>query len=241
MGVSAFAQVTVVSQFSIVKVPDNSDPDVCALLGCGVTTGFGATQNNVQVGAGDRVAVIGLGAVGLAAVQGARYSKASQIIAVDLNAGKFELARKYGATDVLNPASLPEGKSLSDALLEMSDGGLDYVFECVGNTNLMKQGLLACHKGWGKLVVIGVAPAGAEIAFRPFLVVTGRWVGGSAFGGVKGKSQLPGYLELVRQGHLQLDDMITARFPSFSKLNDAAHEMHAGTAIRSTFDMAKAE
>lgn len=243
MGVSAFSQVSVVCAISLVKVPADSDPEVCALLGCGVTTGFGATQNNVHVAEGDRVAVIGLGAVGLSSIQGAAFSKASQIIAVDMNESKFELARRFGATHCLNPASpsaadasIPATASLSDALIALSNGGLDYVFECVGSTTTMKQGLLACHKGWGKLVVIGVAPAGAELSFRPFLVVTGRHVLGSAFGGVKGKTQLPQYLQLVKDGRLKVHELITGRF-NISQLNDALHELEAGRALRSTFDM----
>eukprot|EP00762_Andalucia_godoyi_P002391 ANDGO_02699.mRNA.1 putative S-(hydroxymethyl)glutathione dehydrogenase 1 len=240
MGVSAFSQVSVVSAFSIVKVTADSDPETCALLGCGVTTGFGATQNNVKVEEGDRVAILGLGAVGLAAIQGAAFSKAKQIIAVDINEDKFALARKFGATDCVNPSKLDAASpnALADALIGLSDGGLDYVFECVGSVSLMKLGLLACHKGWGKLVVIGVAAAGTELSFRPFLVVTGRHVLGSAFGGVKGKSQLPQYLELVKLGHIKIADLITGRF-GLSQLNEAAHLMHEGKAIRSTFDMSK--
>ncbi|CAB4402051.1 unnamed protein product [Rhizophagus irregularis] len=193
MGCSTFSQYTVLSEISVAKINPKAPLDKVCLLGCGITTGYGAATKTANVQPGSTVAVFGCGGVGLSVIQGAAARKASQIIAVDKNPKKFEYAKKLGATDFVNPDDYD--KPIQQVLIEMTDGGLDYTFECIGNTKLMRAALESCHKGWGESIIIGVAGAGEEISTRPFQLVTGRVWKGSAFGGVKGRSELPSLVE----------------------------------------------
>jgi len=193
MGCSTFSEYTVLPEISLAKVNKEAPLEEVCLLGCGVTTGMGAVMNTAKVEEGATVAIFGLGGIGLSAVIGATMAKASRIIAIDINESKFELAKKLGATDFINPKD--HDKPIQDVIVELTDGGVDYSFECVGNVNLMRSALECCHKGWGESVVIGVAGAGQEISTRPFQLVTGRVWRGSAFGGVKGRTELPDYVE----------------------------------------------
>ncbi|MCK7596236.1 S-(hydroxymethyl)glutathione dehydrogenase/class III alcohol dehydrogenase [Microbulbifer sp. CAU 1566] len=230
MGTSTFSEYTVLPEISVAKVNKNAPLEEVCLLGCGVTTGLGAVANTAKVEEGATVAVFGLGGIGLATIIGARLAKASRIIAVDINEGKFELAKKLGATDCINPKNYD--KPIQEVIVELTDGGVDYSFECIGNVNVMRSALECCHKGWGESVIIGVAGAGQEISTRPFQLVTGRVWRGTAFGGVKGRSQLPDYVERYLAGEFQLDDFITHTMP-LEKINEAFDLMHEGKSIRS--------
>ena len=194
-----------------------------------MTTGIGAVHNTAKVQAGDTVAVFGLGGIGLAVIQGARQAKAGRIIGIDTNPGKFELAKIMGATDCINPKDA--SKSIQDVIVEMTDGGVDFSFECIGNVQVMRAALESCHKGWGESVIIGVAGAGQEISTRPFQLVTGRVWRGSAFGGVRGRTQLPGMVEDAMRGDIQLDPFITHTMP-LERINEAFDLMHEGKSIR---------
>ncbi|MGQ7245933.1 S-(hydroxymethyl)glutathione dehydrogenase/class III alcohol dehydrogenase [Halomonas sp. V046] len=229
MGTSTFSEYTVVPEVSLAKVSKDAPLDKICLLGCGVTTGIGAVLNTAKVEPGATVAVFGLGAIGLAVIQGAVMAKASRIIAIDVNADKFELARQFGATEFVNPKDYSD--SIQQVIVDLTDGGVDYSFECIGNVNVMRSALECCHKGWGESIVIGVAGAGEEIATRPFQLVTGRVWKGSAFGGVKGRSQLPGYVERYMNGEINIDDFITHNMP-FEKINEAFELLHNGESIR---------
>lgn len=209
MGTSCFSQYTVCSQYSLVKVDPKAPQEKTCLLGCGITTGYGAATKTAKVEEGSTVAVFGIGCVGLAVLEGAVHSKAKRIIAVDVNDGKQEWARKFGATDFVNPTKLSDGQTIVDKLVEMTDGGLDYTFDCTGNVKVMRSALEACHKGWGVSTVIGVAAAGQEISTKPFQLVTGRKWQGSAFGGVKGKTDLPGIIEKYLKKEFKIDEYIT--------------------------------
>nr|WP_261845212.1 S-(hydroxymethyl)glutathione dehydrogenase/class III alcohol dehydrogenase [Aliamphritea ceti] len=230
MGCSTFSEYTVLPEISLAKVNPEAPLEEICLLGCGVTTGMGAVINTAKVEAGATVAVFGLGGIGLSAIIGATMAKASRIIAIDINTSKFELARKLGATDCINPKE--HEQSIQDLIVEMTDGGVDYSFECIGNTQVMRSALECCHKGWGESVIIGVAGAGQEISTRPFQLVTGRVWRGSAFGGVKGRSELPDYVERYLQGEFRLDDFITHTM-GLEKINEAFDLMHQGKSIRS--------
>ena len=230
MGTSTFSEYTVLPEISVAKVSKDAPLEEICLLGCGVTTGMGAVANTAKVEEGATVAVFGLGGIGLATIIGARLAKASRIIAVDINPGKFELAKKLGATECINPKDYD--KPIQEVIVELTDGGVDYSFECIGNVNVMRSALECCHKGWGESVIIGVAGAGQEISTRPFQLVTGRVWRGTAFGGVKGRSQLPGYVERYMAGEFKLDDFITHTMP-LEKINDAFDLMHEGKSIRS--------
>ncbi|WP_295798148.1 S-(hydroxymethyl)glutathione dehydrogenase/class III alcohol dehydrogenase [uncultured Microbulbifer sp.] len=230
MGTSTFSEYTVLPEISVAKVNKDAPLEEICLLGCGVTTGMGAVANTAKVEEGATVAVFGLGGIGLATIIGARLAKAGRIIAIDINEGKFELAKKLGATDCINPKNYD--KPIQEVIVELTDGGVDYSFECIGNVNVMRSALECCHKGWGESVIIGVAGAGQEICTRPFQLVTGRVWRGTAFGGVKGRSQLPEYVERYMAGEFQLDDFITHTMP-LEKINDAFDLMHEGKSIRS--------
>lgn len=230
MGTSTFAEYTVVPEISLAKVNPQAPLDKVCLLGCGVTTGIGAVLNTAKVEPGATVAVFGLGGIGLSVIQGAKMAKASRIIGVDLNDGKREMAMKFGATDFVNPKNL--NVPVEQAIVEMTEGGVDYSFECVGNVKLMRTALECCHKGWGTSVVIGVAGAGEEISTRPFQLVTGRVWKGSAFGGVKGRTELPGYVDRYMSGEINIDDLVTFKMP-LSDINKAFDLMHEGKSIRS--------
>lgn len=236
MGCSTFSQYTVVADVSVVAVNEKAGFDKICLLGCGITTGYGAATITANVQEGDNVAVFGAGCVGLSVVQGAKERKAKKIIVVDINNKKSEWATKFGATDFVNPTELPEGTSIVLKLVEMTDGGCDFTFDCTGNVNVMRDALEACHKGWGTSIIIGVAAAGKEIATRPFQLVTGRVWKGAAFGGVKGRTQLPGIVEDYMDGKLKVDDFITHRHP-LEKINTAFDDMHHGDCIRAVIDL----
>ncbi|MCA1928563.1 S-(hydroxymethyl)glutathione dehydrogenase/class III alcohol dehydrogenase [Rheinheimera sp.] len=229
MGTSTFSEYTVLPEISLAKINKAAPLEKVCLLGCGVTTGMGAVMNTAKVKQGDTVAIFGLGGIGLSAVIGAVMAKASRIIAIDINESKFDIARQLGATDVINPKNFD--KPIQDVIVEMTDGGVDFSFECIGNVNVMRSALECCHKGWGESVIIGVAPAGAEISTRPFQLVTGRVWRGTAFGGVKGRTELPDYVERYLKGEFELDTFITHTMP-LEQINEAFDLMHEGKSIR---------
>ncbi|PPT80169.1 S-(hydroxymethyl)glutathione dehydrogenase/class III alcohol dehydrogenase [Xanthomonas arboricola pv. zantedeschiae] len=229
MGCSTFSEYTVVPEISLAVVNPEAPLEKVCLLGCGVTTGIGAVHNTAKVKPGESVAVFGLGGIGLAVIQGAVQAKAGRILAIDTNPGKFDLARSMGATDCINPKDYD--KPIQEVIVELTDGGVDFSFECIGNVNVMRSALECCHKGWGESVIIGVAGAGQEISTRPFQLVTGRVWRGSAFGGVKGRTQLPGMVEQSMKGEIDLDPFITHTMP-LEEINEAFHLMHEGKSIR---------
>ncbi len=230
MGTSTFSEYTVVAEVSLAKVPKDAPLEKICLLGCGVTTGIGAVLNTAKVEEGATVAIFGLGGIGLAAIIGAKMAKASRIIAIDINPDKFAIARELGATDCVNPKD--HDQPIQDVIIAMTDGGVDYSFECVGNVQLMRAALECSHKGWGESVIIGVAGAGQEISTRPFQLVTGRVWRGSACGGVKGRTELPGYVDKSQSGEIPLDTFITHTM-GLDDINSAFDLMHEGKSIRS--------
>jgi S-(hydroxymethyl)glutathione dehydrogenase/alcohol dehydrogenase len=236
MGCSTFSEYTVLPEISLAKVNKEAPLEEVCLLGCGVTTGMGAVMNTAKVEEGATVAIFGMGGIGLSAIIGATMAKSSRIIAIDINESKFELARKLGATDCINPNDYD--KPIQDVIVELTDGGVDYSFECIGNVNVMRSALECCHKGWGESVVIGVAGAGQEISTRPFQLVTGRVWKGSAFGGVKGRSELPGIVDRYMQGEFKLNDFITHTM-GLEGINEAFDLMHEGKSIRSVIHFDK--
>ncbi|MGL5452235.1 MAG: S-(hydroxymethyl)glutathione dehydrogenase/class III alcohol dehydrogenase [Aeromonas sp.] len=229
MGTSTFSEYTVLPEIAIAKVDPAAPLEEVCLLGCGVTTGIGAVMNTAKVKEGESVAIFGLGGIGLSAVIGARLAKAGRIIAIDINESKFELARKLGATDCINPNDYD--KPIQEVIVELTDGGVDFSFECIGNVKVMRAALECCHKGWGESVIIGVAGAGQEISTRPFQLVTGRVWRGSAFGGVRGRSELPSFVQRYMQGEFRLDDFITHTM-GLEQINEAFELMHQGKSIR---------
>ncbi|WP_339773235.1 S-(hydroxymethyl)glutathione dehydrogenase/class III alcohol dehydrogenase [uncultured Paraglaciecola sp.] len=229
MGCSTFSEYTVLPEISLAKVNPQAPLEEVCLLGCGVTTGMGAVMNTAKVEAGASVAIFGLGGIGLSAIIGAVMAGATRIIAIDINESKFDLAKKLGATECINPKDYEQ--PIQDVIVALTDGGVDYSFECIGNVNTMRSALECCHKGWGESVVIGVAGAGQEISTRPFQLVTGRVWRGSAFGGVKGRSELPGYVERYLAGEFALNDFITHTMP-LENINRAFDLMHSGESIR---------
>jgi S-(hydroxymethyl)glutathione dehydrogenase/alcohol dehydrogenase len=230
MGTSTFSEYTVLPEIAIAKINPAAPLDKVCLLGCGITTGIGAVLNTAKVRAGSTAAVIGLGGIGLSVIQGLVMAKAERIIAVDVNQQKFQIAKQLGATDFIVPQQ--SGRPLQEVIVEMTDGGVDYSFECIGNVKTMRAALECCHKGWGEATIIGVAAAGEEISTRPFQLVTGRVWRGTAFGGVKGRSQLPSYVEKYLAGEIKVDPMITHRLP-LESINQAFDLMHEGKSIRS--------
>ncbi|HBS24913.1 MULTISPECIES: S-(hydroxymethyl)glutathione dehydrogenase/class III alcohol dehydrogenase [Thalassospira] len=230
MGCSTFSEYTVLPEISIAKVNKTAPLEEVCLLGCGVTTGMGAATNAAKVKPGDSVAIFGLGGIGLSAIIGCKMAGASRIIAIDINEKKFELAKQLGATDCINPKD--HDKPIQEVIVDMTDGGVEYSFECIGNVNIMRSALECCHKGWGESVIIGVAGAGQEISTRPFQLVTGRVWRGTAFGGVKGRSQLPDYVERYLKGEFKLSDFITHTM-KLEDINEAFDLMHEGESIRS--------
>jgi S-(hydroxymethyl)glutathione dehydrogenase/alcohol dehydrogenase len=219
-----------VPEVSLAKVNKEAPLDKVCLLGCGVTTGIGAVFNTAGVEEGSTVAVFGLGAIGLSVIQGARMANASRIIAIDINPSKFDFAKQLGATECVNPKDYDD--PIQQVIVELTDGGVDYSFECIGNVNIMRAALECAHKGWGESTIIGVAGAGEEISTRPFQLVTGRVWRGSAFGGVKGRTQLPDYVNRYMNGEINIDDFVTHDLP-FEKINEAFDLLHEGKAIRS--------
>ncbi|QUM86965.1 MULTISPECIES: S-(hydroxymethyl)glutathione dehydrogenase/class III alcohol dehydrogenase [unclassified Moritella] len=236
MGCSTFSEYTVLPEISLAKVNKEAPLEEVCLLGCGVTTGMGAVLNTAKVQEGDTVAVFGLGGIGLSAIIGAQMAKAGRIIAIDINESKFELARQLGATDCINPKNYD--KPIQDVIVELTDGGVDYSFECIGNVDVMRSALECCHKGWGESIVIGVAGAGKEISTRPFQLVTGRVWRGSAFGGVKGRSELPEIVERYMAGDFKLNDFITHTM-GLEDINESFELMHKGESIRTVIHFDK--
>lgn len=230
MGTSTFSEYSVVAEVSLAKISKQAPLDKVCLLGCGVTTGIGAVLKTAKVEPGSTVAVFGLGGIGLSVVQGAVMARADRIIAIDNNPDKFEMARMLGATDFLNPTASDE--PIQDLVVDLTDGGVDYSFECVGNVDLMRSALECCHKGWGESIIIGVAGAGQEIHTRPFQLVTGRVWRGTAFGGVKGRTELPGFVDQYMDGEIKLDELITFTM-GLEEINLAFDYMHEGKSIRS--------
>ena len=230
MGTSTFSNFTVVPEIALAKIREDAPFDKVCYIGCGVTTGIGAVIFTAKVEVGSKVIVFGLGGIGLNVIQGARLAGADMIVGVDLNPGREAMARKFGMTHFVNPAEV-EG-DLVPYLVSLTKGGADYTFECIGNTKVMRQALESAHKGWGTSVIIGVAPAGAEISTRPFQLVTGRNWRGSAFGGARGRSDVPKIVDWYMDGKIDIDSLITHTMP-LEKINDAFDLMHRGESIRS--------
>ena len=230
MGTSTFSEYSIAAEVSLAKISKEAPLDKVCLLGCGVTTGIGAVLNTAKVEAGSTIAVFGLGGIGLSVVQGAGLAQAGRIIAVDTNPEKFDMAKLLGATDFVNPKDYDS--PIQEVIVDMTDGGVDYSFECVGNVDLMRAALECCHKGWGESIIIGVAGSGQEISTRPFQLVTGRVWRGTAFGGVKGRSQLPGMVDQYMGGEIKLDEFITFTM-GLEDINQAFDYMHEGKSIRS--------
>lgn len=230
MGTSTFSQYTVMPEISVAKIREDAPFDKVCYIGCGVTTGVGAVVNTAKVRPGDRVVVFGLGGIGLNVIQGARMVGADMIIGVDINPARQTLAEKFGMTHFVNPKEV-EG-DLVPYLVSLTKGGADHTFECVGNVDLMRQALECCHKGWGVSTIVGVAGAGKEIATRPFQLVTGRVWQGSAFGGARGRTDVPKIVDWYMDGKINIDDLITHVMP-IEQINDAFDLMHEGKSIRS--------
>jgi S-(hydroxymethyl)glutathione dehydrogenase/alcohol dehydrogenase len=230
MGTSTFANYTVLPEIAVAKIREDAPFDKVCYIGCGVTTGIGAVMYTAKVEPGARVVVFGLGGIGLNVIQGARMVGASQIVGVDINPDKRAMAEKFGMTDFVNPQEV-EG-DLVPYLVDLTKGGADYSFECIGNVNVMRQALECCHKGWGMSVIIGVAGAGEEIRTRPFQLVTGRVWKGSAFGGARGRTDVPTLVDWYMEGKINIDDLITHVMP-LENINRAFDLMHQGESIRS--------
>ena len=230
MGTSTFANYTVLPEIAVAKIREDAPFEKVCYIGCGVTTGIGAVINTAKVEPGARVVVFGLGGIGLNVIQGARMVGASQIVGVDINPSRRELAEKFGMTDFVNPREV-EG-DLVPYLVDLTKGGADYSFECIGNVNVMRQALECCHKGWGVSVIICVAAAGEEIRTRPFQLVTGRVWKGTAFGGARGRTDVPKIVDWYMEGKINIDELITHVMP-LEQINDAFDLMHKGESIRS--------
>jgi S-(hydroxymethyl)glutathione dehydrogenase/alcohol dehydrogenase len=232
MGTSTFAEYAIVPEIALAHVRQDAPFDRICLLGCGVTTGIGAVLNAAKVEPGASVAVFGLGGIGLSVIQGAVMAGAERIIGIDTNPRKFPLAKAFGATECLDPRAAGD---VVAAILEMTGGGVDYSFECIGNVEVMGQALQCTHKGWGQSIIIGVAGAGEEIHARPFLLVTGRSWRGTAFGGFKGRTHVPRLVDRYMTGRIKLDEMISQRLP-LERINEAFERMHSGDVIRSVIE-----
>jgi S-(hydroxymethyl)glutathione dehydrogenase/alcohol dehydrogenase len=236
MGTSTFAEYSVVPEIALAKINPAAPLEKVCLLGCGITTGIGAVLNTAKVRPGSTVAVFGLGGIGLSVVQGAVMAQASRIFAVDINEAKFELARQLGATDFINPKKYTQ--PIQEVIEELTQGGVDYSFECIGNVELMRSALESCRMGWGESIIIGVAGAGKVIQTRPFQLVTGRTWKGTAFGGVRGRTELPGYVDRYLGGQIEIDSMITHTM-GIHDINRAFDLMHEGKSIRSVIHYGK--
>ena len=229
MGTSTFSNYTVVPEIALAKIREDAPFEKVCYIGCGVTTGIGAVINTAKVQPGDNVVIFGLGGIGLNVLQGARLAGADKIVGVDLNPSREALGKKFGMTHFVNPSEV-EG-DLVPYLVDLTDGGADYSFECIGNVEVMRQALECCHKGWGTSIIIGVAPAGAEISTRPFQLVTGRNWRGTAFGGAKGRTDVPKIVDWYMDGKINIDDLITHVMP-LEKINDGFDLMTRGESIR---------
>jgi len=231
MGTSTFANYTVLPEIALAKVREDAPFDKICYIGCGVTTGIGAVINTAGVEPGSNVAVFGLGGIGLNVIQGARMAGADRIVGIDINPGKRALAERFGMTDFVNPKEIGNDKVV-EAVVDITGGGADYSFECIGNVEVMRQALECCHRGWGESIIIGVAGAGQEIATRPFQLVTGRVWRGTAFGGARGRTDVPRIVDWYMDGKINIDDLITHTMP-LEDINSAFELMHAGESIRS--------
>jgi len=229
MGCSTFSNYTVLPEISVAKIRDDAPMDKVCYIGCGVTTGIGAVLFEANVEAGSNVVVFGLGGIGLNVIQGARLAGANKIIGIDLNPSRVELAKKFGMTHFINPKDV---HNVVEAIIDLTDGGADYSFECIGNVNTMRQALECCHKGWGESIIVGVAGAGQEIATRPFQLVTGRVWRGTAFGGARGRTDVPKIVDWYMDGKINIDDLITHTMP-LDDINKGFDLMHEGKSIRS--------
>lgn len=229
MGCSTFSNYTVLPEISVAKIRDDAPMDKVCYIGCGVTTGIGAVLFDAKVEEGSNVVVFGLGGIGLNVVQGARMAGANKIIGIDLNPGRVELAKKFGMTHFINPKDVHD---VVEAIVDLTDGGADYSFECIGNVNTMRQALECCHKGWGESIIVGVAGAGQEISTRPFQLVTGRVWRGTAFGGARGRTDVPKIVDWYMEGKINIDDLITHTMP-LDDINKGFDLMHEGKSIRS--------
>ncbi len=229
MGCSTFSNYTVLPEISVAKIRDDAPMDKVCYIGCGVTTGIGAVLFEANVEEGSNVVVFGLGGIGLNVIQGARLAGANKIIGIDLNPGRVELAKKFGMTHFINPKDV---HNVVEAIIDLTDGGADYSFECIGNVNTMRQALECCHKGWGESIIVGVAGAGQEIATRPFQLVTGRVWRGTAFGGARGRTDVPKIVDWYMDGKINIDDLITHTMP-LEDINKGFDLMHEGKSIRS--------
>lgn len=229
MGCSTFSNFTVLPEIAVAKIRDDAPFDKVCYIGCGVTTGIGAVVFDAKVEPGSNVVVFGLGGIGLNVIQGARLAGANQIIGVDINPSKVELAKKFGMTHFINPKEVHD---VVEAIVETTKGGADYSFECIGNVNTMRQALECCHKGWGESIIVGVAGAGKEIATRPFQLVTGRVWRGTAFGGARGRTDVPKIVDWYMDGKINIDDLITHTMP-LEDINKGFDLMHSGESIRS--------
>ncbi len=229
MGCSTFANFTVLPEIALAKVREDAPFDKICYIGCGVTTGIGAVINTAKVQVGDNVVVFGLGGIGLNVIQGARIAGANMIVGVDINNNRKDIATKFGMTHFVNPNEI--GEDLVPYLVNLTDGGADFSFECIGNVKLMRQALECCHRGWGTSIVIGVAGAGQEIATRPFQLVTGRTWKGTAFGGARGRTDVPKIVDWYMEGKINIDDLITHVLP-FEKINEGFELLRSGSSIR---------
>ena len=229
MGCSTFSNFTVLPEIAVAKIRKDAPFEKVCYIGCGVTTGIGAVVFDAKVEAGSNVVVFGLGGIGLNVIQGAQMVGANKIIGIDINEDKTNLATKFGMTDFINPNNVDD---VVEAIIDLTNGGADYTFECIGNVNTMRQALESCHKGWGESIIIGVAGAGQEISTRPFQLVTGRVWRGSAFGRARGRSDVPTIVDWYMQGKINIDDLITHTMP-LDEINNAFHLMHEGKSIRS--------
>ena len=233
MGCSTFSNFTVLPQISLAKIRKDAPFDKVCYIGCGVTTGIGAVIYTAKVEPNSTAVVFGLGGIGLNVIQGLKMVGGRQIVGVDTNSDKAAMAHKFGMTDFVNPGEI--GGDLVAHLVELTGGGADYSFECIGNVEVMRAALECCHKGWGESVIIGVAPAGAEIQTRPFQLVTGRVWRGSAFGGARGRTDVPGIVDMYMEGRIDIDSLITHKLP-LDQINTAFDLMHAGESIRSVVE-----
>lgn len=229
MGCSTFSNYTVLPEIAVAKIREDAPFDKVCYIGCGVTTGVGAVVFDAKVEPGSNIVVFGLGGIGLNVIQGARMVGARKIIGIDINPGRMEIAKKFGMTHFINPKETP---NLVEAIIDLTGGGADYSFECIGNTNTMRQALECCHKGWGESIIIGVAGAGQEISTRPFQLVTGRVWRGTAFGGARGRSDVPKIVDWYMEGKIDIDSLITHTMP-LEEINTAFDLMHKGESIRS--------
>lgn len=232
MGTSTFSNFTILPEIALAKIRKDAPFDKVCYIGCGVTTGLGAVMNTAKVEPGSSVAVFGLGGIGLNVIQGARLVGADRIIGIDVNPGKQQLAMEFGMTDYVNPSF---SEDVVAEIVDLTDGGVDYSFECIGKTEVMRQALECCHKGWGESVIVGVAGSGEEISTRPFQLVTGRTWKGTAFGGAKGRTDVPKIVDWYMDGKINIDDLITHHF-KLEDINSAFDAMHAGESIRSVIE-----